>query len=265
VNQKDYYRVLGIEKDADPQRIKEAYRGLAFQYHPDRNQGDAAAVEKMKEINEAYAVLSDREKRARYDALQQQYGSYAYNRFRQSYSEQDIFRGSDVGQIFEEMARAFGFRGFEEVFRGSYGRGYRTTEFRGPGMFGRVIVFGRGSRAEGREPGPDAARPGLFARAVSALFRFALEKVGGEVGTGRRDVYGTITLDEHEAVRGGKVDYLDEKRSRRFTIAVPPGVREGQMIRLRGMGDTGEGKGDLYLRVEIRRPFLKKVKALFKL
>src|SRR5208337_4348175 len=119
--------------------------------HPDRNGGEAAAVEKMKEINEAYAVLSDREKRERYDALQQQYGPHAYDRFRQSYSEQDIFRGSDVNQIFEEMARAFGFRGFEEVFRGSYGQRYRTAEFRGPGMFGRVIVFGSGSRAEGRE------------------------------------------------------------------------------------------------------------------
>jgi len=265
VNQKDYYRVLDIEKGAGPQGIKEAYRRLAFQYHPDRNGGEATAVEKMKEINEAYAVLSDRDKRARYDAMQQQYGSHAYDRFRENYSEQDIFRGSDVNQVFEEMSRAFGLRGFEDVFRGSYGQWYRTTEFRGPGIFGRVIVFGPGSRAEGREPGPRAGKPGLFERAASALFRFAIAKVGRKVGIGERDVYGTITLDEDEAARGGRVDYLDEKRSRRFTITIPPGVRGGQMIRLRGMGDTRGGKGDLYLRVEIRRPLLKKVRAFLKL
>ncbi len=260
MNQKDYYQVLGVEKSAGQQLIKEAYRKLAFQYHPDRNKGDAASVEKMKEINEAYAVLSDLEKRSRYDGLRQQYGSYAYDHFRESYSEQDIFRNSDINQVFEEMARAFGFRSFDEVFRGSYGRRPGTTEFRGPGIFGRVIVFGAGNRgtdaASGRVPG----KPGITARAINRLMQYALRRMVGRVGGAEKDVYETITLDEQEAVRGGKVIYLDQRRSKEVSIAIPPGIREGQVIRLKGMGGGSTGKGDLYLKVEIRRPLLRKVR-----
>ncbi len=163
VSQKNYYRTLDVEKTAGQREIKEAYRKLAFLYHPDRNKGEAAAVEKMKEINEAYAVLSDPEKRDRYDLMQQQYGIGAHDRFRQSYSEQDIFRGSDINQIFEEMAKTFGFRGFEEIFRDIPGH-YRTTEFRGPGLFGRVIVFGPGFRRSNRTSGPESLRAAGYHR-----------------------------------------------------------------------------------------------------
>ena len=69
MTQKDYYKVLGVERIANSRQIKEAYRRLAFEYHPDRNKGDVSAVEKMKELNEAYAVLSDQEKRKRYDNM----------------------------------------------------------------------------------------------------------------------------------------------------------------------------------------------------
>jgi DnaJ-class molecular chaperone len=267
-NHKDYYQVLGIQRDAEQQTIKEAYRKLAFQYHPDRNEGEVAAVEKMKEINEAYAVLSDAEKRLRYDDLRHQYGSQAYDHFRRSYSEQDIFRNSDINQIFEEMAKAFGFRGFDDVFRGSYGQGYQSREFRGPGVFGRVIVFGPGHGARQRTGSAEVkgGMPGvgLIGKAMNLITRYALKKMLGHVTDGGNDIYDTITLDEHEATRGGKVVYLDEKRSRELTIAVPPGVREGQLIRLRGIGDGRENKGDLYLKVEIKRPLLKRVREFLK-
>jgi DnaJ-class molecular chaperone len=264
VNQRDYYEVLGVEKSAGQQQVKEAYRKLAFQYHPDRNGQDAASVEKMKEINEAYAVLSDQEKRSRYDGLRQQYGSYAHDRFRETYSEQDIFRGSDIGQVFEEMARAFGFRNFEEVFRESQGRWSRTTDFRGPGMFGRVIVFGPGSRS-GSETGEERLqKQGIVGKALGRLVRYALKKAVGSIFGGDTDVYRTITLDEEEADRGGKVIYLDERRSREVEIAIPPGIKEGQTIRLKGMGADGNGRSDLYLKVEIRRPLLQRVRKLLK-
>lgn len=261
MSEKDYYQVLGVEKSAGQQEIKEAYRRLAFQYHPDRNRGDAASVEKMKEINEAYAVLSDPEKRSRYDGLRQQYGTSAYDRFRQNYSEQDIYRNSDINQIFEEMARAFGFRSFDEVFRGAYGARPRSMEFRGPGMFGRVIVFGSGMRPRGGALGQRPEKPGIAARTVTRLIQYALKKIAGSIGGGAgKDVYETITLEEQEAARGGKVVYLDQRRSRELSIAIPPGIREGQLIRLKGMGEGPPGKGDLYLRVEIRRPLFKKVR-----
>ncbi len=216
MNTKDYYLVLEIEKRAGAQEIKDAYRKLAFQYHPDRNEGDPAAVEKMKEINEAYAVLSDPEKRARYDMLAEQYGPSAHDRFRQAYSEQDIFRNSDIGQIFEEMARSFGVRGFEEVFS-DHGV-YRTKEFRGPGMFGRVIIFGPGMGWGGRRARREVAgdgqagreltgQSGILARAVGALGRFAMKRLMG-VGQGG-DMHDRLTLDEGEADRGGRVEYLD--------------------------------------------------------
>ena len=80
-NQKDYYQVLGVDHNASPQKIKEAYRKLAFQYHPDRNKENPSAVEKMKEINEAYAVLSDPKKKSDYDTFHDQYGPYGYDRF----------------------------------------------------------------------------------------------------------------------------------------------------------------------------------------
>ena len=103
--QGDYYQILGVGGHSTQQQIKDAYRKLALQYHPDRNKGNPGAAEKMKKINEAYAVLSDPGKRREYDALRQQYGSFAYDRFRQGYSEQDIFRGSDINQIFEDRVR----------------------------------------------------------------------------------------------------------------------------------------------------------------
>ena len=147
MEQKDYYEMLGVAREATFQSVKEAYRRLAFEYHPDRNPGNGAAVERMKEINEAYAVLSDADKRRRYDRLRQEYGPSAHDRFRRDFSDNDIFRGSDINQVFEEMARAFGFRGFEEIFSKAYGQGYRTFEFRRPGVFGKVIIFGSGQEA----------------------------------------------------------------------------------------------------------------------
>ena len=169
---KDYYQILGLDKNAPPQKIKEAYRRLALQYHPDRNKENPAALEMMKELNEAYAVLSDPRKRRDYDRLREQYGPSGYDRFKQSYSEQDIFRGSDINQIFEEMARAFGFRGFDQVFQESYGQGYRTFEFRQPGVFAKGFIFfgpayGRGYRPE--TGGPFEMLPGSLGKLTGYL------------------------------------------------------------------------------------------------
>ena len=144
MDQKDYYEILEVDREASPKKVKEAYRSLAFQCHPDRNGGGTDALERMKMINEAYAVLSDPAKRRQYDSLRQTYGNSAYNRFRDGYSEEDIFRGSDINQIFEEISRSFGFRGFEDIFREAYGSGYRTFEFRrGKRLWARFCMVQR--------------------------------------------------------------------------------------------------------------------------
>ena len=95
---KDYYSVLGLNKGVSDDEIKKAYRKLAMKYHPDRNEGDSKAENKFKEISEAYAVLSDKQKRDKYD----QFGSEG---FHQKFSQEDIFRDFDINEIL----RGFGF------------------------------------------------------------------------------------------------------------------------------------------------------------
>jgi curved DNA-binding protein len=122
---KDYYQVLGLKKGASPEEIKRAYRKLAVKYHPDKNQGNKEAEEKFKEINEAYAVLSDPKKKDQYD----QFGSTG---FHQRYSQEDIFRGFDVGDLFKDMGY-----GTEDIFSRIFGvggqqrSGFRTRKQRG--------------------------------------------------------------------------------------------------------------------------------------
>ena len=269
MNQRDYYQTLGVERDAPQQKIKDAYRKLAFQYHPDKNRGNPSALEKMKEINEAYAVLSDPKKRKEYDSFGQRYGSSAYDQFKRSYSEQDIFRGSDINQVFEEMARSFGFRSFEEVFRESYGQGYQTFEFRRPGVFGRVVIFGpgHGRRTQRRHEGPEIPAspgpPGLSGRLLRYLLKSTFGAGGNEKGKDLEDV---IVLDPLLAQEGGKIKYLHPKRSKELAITIPPGIREGQKIRLKGMGTEGKGggePGDLYLRAHIGKPLLQRIRDFF--
>jgi DnaJ-class molecular chaperone len=258
MEQQDYYDILGVNQHATPQQIKEAYRKLAFQYHPDRNKDDPRAMERMKEINESYAVISDPVKRREYDALRERFGPSAYGQFRQTYSEQDIFRGSDINRIFEEMGKAFGLRGFEEIFRESYGPGYRGFEFRRPGFSGRGYVYvsqsGRGRDLHGFPGGGNLGR----------LFQYGLRKMWGiEWPQKGRDWYDLIRLEPWQAQHGGQIQYVHPKRSKKLMVKVPSGIREGQVIRLHGMGELGKGgaqPGDLYLRVRIQTPLLERLR-----
>lgn len=115
----DYYKTLGVDRNATESDIKKAYRKLAMKYHPDRTKGDKAAEEMFKQISEAYAVLSDKEKRKEYD-------TYGASGFRQRFSQEDIFSGFNFGDIFKE----FGFEdsGFSNIFMGG-GRGGRKASF----------------------------------------------------------------------------------------------------------------------------------------
>jgi len=262
---KDYYQILGVTRDASFQSIKEAYRRLAFEYHPDRNPGSGSAVERMKEINEAYAVLSNADKRSRYDRLRQEYGAFAHERFRRDYSDNDIFRGSDINQVFEEMAKAFGFRGFDEIFSKAYGQGYRTFEFRRPGVFGKVIIFGSGRR---QRDDPGIAQPSGLSGVLVKLAGYAVRKMFGlAAGPKEKDRYDLLSLDPRLAEQGGRVTYRGAADSREFVVNVPPGIQDGQIMRLRGGGSDGapgEPAGDLYLKVQIRKSVFQKIRSLLK-
>ena len=128
----DYYKILGVSKQATPDEIKKAYRKLAMKYHPDHAKGDKASEEKFKKISEAYAVLSDPEKKKQYD-------TFGSTDFSQRYSQEDIFQGFDFSSIFKEFG--FGGGGFGGGF-GQRGTGRRFT-------FGNQSPFGQGP---GREP-----------------------------------------------------------------------------------------------------------------
>lgn len=252
----DYYTLLGIDTTAEPQQIKAAYRTLAFQYHPDRNK---AGAEKMKAINEAYAVLSHPQKRQEYDRLRLQFGPSAYRQFRESHSEQDIFRDSDIYQIFEEMARTFGLRGGDDIFKEFYGQGYRSFEFKRPGFSAKGFIFsGRPNR-----PGSDRKRVALPGY-LGWLSKVFLEKIGGlqlpERGKDRQD---QIRISPEMARQGGPYAYFLKEKSRKLVVQVPAGIKDGQRIRLAGMGSDGKSgasPGDLYLTVRIQKPIFKKIR-----
>lgn len=257
--QRDYYQILGVKKDASPKEIKEAYRQLAFKYHPDRNKENPEASEEMKSVNEAYAVLSDATKRHEYDTLREQFGSSAHHRFRSNYSEQDLFSGSDINHVFEEMAKAFGFRGFDDIFREFYGKEYRTFQFKRPGFFAGGFIFtGSFKKGEhGRSMLPPSGRLGK-------LSRFLLKQIGGfELAKNGKDIEDIIRLTPDQAMKGGPYAYFLRKKSKKLVVKIPPGISEGQRIRLTGMGENGKGggkSGDLYLKVQIKRPLLQKIK-----
>lgn len=126
----DYYKILGISKQASAADIKKAYRKLALKYHPDKTKGDKALEDKFKKISEAYAVLSDPEKRNQYDT----YGSAG---FQQRFSQEDIFRNFDLGDILKE----FGFGG-GGGFSSAFGRGgQQRSGFGGMGGMGGNPFF----------------------------------------------------------------------------------------------------------------------------
>lgn len=261
---KDYYRILGVDPSADVAVIRRAYRELAFQYHPDRNRQNPSAAERMKAVNEAYAVLADPAKRREYDALRRDYGSAAHGRFRQSYSQEDIFRNSDIHQVFEEMARSFGFRGFEDIFRECYGRGFKTFHGGRHGFHVRGFFFG-GCFGPGM-PGQRRSLP--RGAPLPKLAQFFLDRLtAGRLPRDGKNMHDTITLDEKTARSGGPYAYYDRRQSKKLIVRVPPGVKNGGKIRLKGLGEAGRAggsPGDLYLTVRIRRPLIERIKGYIK-
>jgi DnaJ-class molecular chaperone len=231
MSQNDYYQILDVDQKASSKQIKAAYRKLAFKYHPDRNSKNPEAAENMKRVNEAYAVLSDAAKRREYDTLRQQFGASAYSQFRQNYSEQDIFSGSDINQILEQMARAFGLRGFFSGPRQTQGMNYTGLPLQG---------------------------------SIGKLTRFFLKQFSGiELPQDGADIKDTISLSPEHARQGGPYAYYLRKKDKKLVVKIPPGVKHNQSIRLAGMGEEGKdggAAGDLYLKVRIRKPLLKSVK-----
>ena len=211
----DYYKTLGVAKTATPGELKKAYRKLALKYHPDKTQGDKASEARFKEINEAYAVLSNKEKREQYDT----YGSTG---FHQRFSQEDIFRDFDLNTIL----RQFGFGGAS--FGGANG-------FRASGAQSFSSIFGQaaGGGAAGCQGGGCRPQP---TKGENVTYQLSISLEDVLIGAEK-----TISLrhnGQHQNV----------------SVRIPKEIESGKRLRLSGKGSpspSGGPPGDLYLKVNI--------------
>lgn len=256
---KDFYEVLGVPKNASKDQIKEAYRKLALQYHPDRNK-DPGAEEKFKEISEAYAALSDDEKRRQYDA----YGQEAFSR---RYTDEDIFRGANFGDVFRDM----GFGGFNDIFAQFFGGGRQRPD-RGEDLTYHLqlnledLVSDSGREIEVPRTevcsvcNGSGARPGTSPRTcgtcggtgqVQKVQSAGFARLVRIVDCGKCGGRGQIIDSPCKECRGSGTT----ERRRKITLVVPAGLEDGHTLRLKGEGDAGQRgspPGDLYVVVNVR-------------
>ena len=273
-NKRDYYEVLGIQRSANKEEIKNSYRRLALQYHPDRNKSPGAE-EKFKEISEAYAVLSDDEKRKRYDT----YGHVG---------AEEVFRGSEAN--FDEVFKDMGFGGFRDIFEQIFGGGGRGGfgsarndpfgfgfSFDGGRKKGRDIIYDvelsleevlKGRKDEIELPklekcsncGGSGSAPGTKPRKCSVC--------NGQGQTRRvysQNRFSTFVSLEPCRTCQGQGEIIDKpctvcsgsgrfKKNKKLKLEIPAGVEDGMTLQLQGEGEPSENgiAGDLLIRVHVR-------------
>ena len=286
MSETDYYKILGISKTASDNDIKKAYRKLAMKYHPDHTKGDKSAEEKFKTISEAYAVLSDKEKRKQYDT----FGSTG---FRQRYSQEDIFRGFDFSDLFKGSGfgranfsngrsgdRHFSF-GNETLFGGHSGQQAaqlkgsdlvyelsltlqeiatgttKTISFQHGGHSEKItvkipqgMISGKKLRLAGKgEPSPYGGHSGdLYIK--SKILDDPVYSVK------EYDLYINQEIKLTEAILGTKISVptIDGKN---LSLKIPSGIKHKTKMRLSGHGlpyAKDKGKGNLYVVVHINMP-----------
>lgn len=271
-SKRDYYEILGVKKSATHEDLKKAYRELALRHHPDRVSADKKkeAEDTFKEISEAYAVLSDPQKRALYD-------QYGHSGVDQKFAREDIFRGTDFGSVFEGMGD-FGLGGgfFENLFgdlgvnifgggRGRKGKPAAAAATRGKDLEVSVSVTleeaYRGTEKAVTVPrydtcpvcGGSGAKPGTGKTTcpdchgsgqrvvANGIFQMAqtCPRCGGT---------GSVVQVPCDACHGeGKV-----RDSHTLSVTIPAGVETGSRLRIKGEGESGKkGKGDLFIVVEV--------------
>jgi curved DNA-binding protein len=290
---KDYYKILEVPRTASQEEIKKAYRKMAMKYHPDRNKGDKTAENRFKDINEAYAVLSNSEKRKQYDM-------FGAEGFQRRYTQEDIFRDFDFSSIFHE----FGFGGgaqnvFGQMF-GGFGRGYsgarrspfessyggfqtRQQQSKGQDLIyelpltleeafsseNKVISYQVGSKHESVSV---KIPPGIT---TGKKLRLSGKGQPSAYGGPNGDLYVQIRILDHPLFKRDGDDLL-LTREIRFTAAlegteidvptveqktmrlkIQPGTQTNARLRLKGYGMPridGKGRGDFYIQVVIAVP-----------
>ena len=216
----DYYQILGVDKKASADELKKAYRKLAIKWHPDKNPNNKkVSEEKFKKISEAYAVLSDAEKRQQYD----RFGSA--DQYRQQYSQEDIYRDFDL----DEILRSFGFGG---------GRGGGRTTFRTSTR-----------RGGGSSQGFSDPFGGLFGGMGGQQYATQMPQKG-------QDAEYNLSISLEESVLGAekKISFQKENKVEEINVKIPAGISTGKKLRLPGKGMSGyDGgpNGDLYLNINV--------------
>jgi molecular chaperone DnaJ len=234
-SKRDYYEILGLKKNATHEEIRKVYRELALRHHPDRvpPEKKKEAEDRFKEISEAYAVLSDPQKRALYD-------QHGHSGIDQNYAYQDVFRGTDFSSVFEGM--------------GDFGLGGNFFD----NLFGDLGFDLFGTRRRARQPvKPQTGRSLEIAVAVTleeartgadkaiSFPRYGTCPTCG--GSGTKPGPGKSTCAECGGQ--GKV-----RTARQLTVTIPPGVDQGSRLRIKGEGEEGpNGKGDLFVVVEMQQ------------
>jgi curved DNA-binding protein len=230
----DYYKILGVEREATKEEISKSYKKLARKYHPDLNK-NAGAEAKFKELSEAYEVLKDPEKRKRYDAL---------------------------GANWKEGAPFNAPPGWDVHYEYGPGAGGGGGGFGGLGGFSDFFesLFGGRGRGGGAQAGGNfgGANGGIDLNDIlSGNFRRGGATTGGTAAAGAgQDVESEITVGLEDIYHGGKktIELSGPNGVRRLDVKIPPSIRDGERIRLGGQGMPGRGRagaGDLYLKVKI--------------
>lgn len=282
----DYYKVLGVGKDASGDDIKKAYRKLAVKYHPDKNPGNKEAEEKFKKMSEAYAVLSDQEKRKQYD-------NYGADGFSQHYSQEDIFRGFDINEILRGFSsqgasgrrRSYSFQSGGDPFAELFGGGgqYRQMPQKGQDLeYNLAItieesVLGADKKLAMNKDGQVDEINIKIPAGINAGKKLRLTGKGlsGSSGGSSGDLYLNISILPHPIfARDGNDIYLDKEV--KFTqavlgtsidvptvdgsvkrIKIPPGTQNNTKIRMKGLGVPslkGSDQGDQYVKVTVNVP-----------
>jgi len=279
--QQDYYEILGLKKGATADELKKAYRKLAVKYHPDKNPGDKKAEDRFKEINEAYAVLSDPQKKSQYD----QFGSTG---FHQRYSQEDIFRGFNAGDIFKEFglgsddvfSRIFGGAGGGSFRQGGrYGMSSKGSDFEMELSISFQEAFSGGEKRVSYSVGGRSEEVSVKIPAgidSGARLRLAGKGGAGSGGGPAGDMFLNIVVREDQkclreganiimpqlisyshACLGGPLDVATLDGTKR--IKIPAGIQDGTKVRLKGLGfpqPGNSGRGDFFVQIQIAVPQL---------
>lgn len=263
---KDYYQVLGVKKDASNNEIKKAFRQLAKKYHPDKNPGDKSAEEKFKEVNEAFEVLGDEEKRKQYD----RFGAAG------NFTDGMHFDPNDFASAFGGFSGGFGRGGATYTFTGADGENFNDflKAIFGSGGFGGAGGFDPGSAGFSGASGFAGGPSGAFAGSVDDLFGMGgsfgshsgAHSCGG-CGTSHGSTCGApqanpgdletemeISLKEAFDGKETKVAFNTGDGRKTVTVKIPPGILPGKKIKLKGQGRKGSTgqPGDLYIKIKIK-------------